>query len=269
MIKLTFKYEKTYNFIVDKAKYVYNDDISQYWTLKRAINSIIYKTSKSEYAQENNRSIIFNINDECITKYDDIFLVNPSFDIDEDAKLGTKSLMLRYLLSKQYDIDIKEDFFQVKSILNYFADILSDDNISVQISESLNKLICKLMVVNYLKDDYYANKNDMDYEELICFQLYLIDKFKDLSKRTIIFVELPFLTNKIKRIIDAMDKCYIIIIFNNVSNELLFENNIVVNTLDLEDDEKMYERMITMSNYYNLDEYRKKIKNEFLNKLFK
>ena len=172
MIKLTFKYEKTYNFIVDKAKYVYNDDISQYWTLKRAINSIIYKTSKSEYAQENNRSIIFNINDEYITKYDDIFLVNPSFDIDEDAKLGTKSLMLRYLLSKQYDIDIKEDFFQVKSILNYFADILSDDNISVQISESLNKLICKLMVVNYLKDDYYANKNDMDYEELICFQLY-------------------------------------------------------------------------------------------------
>ena len=125
------------------------------------------------------------------------------------------------------------------------------------------------MVVNYLKDDYYANKNDMDYEELICFQLYLIDKFKDLSKRTIIFVELPFLTNKIKRIIDAMDKCYIIIIFNNASNDLLFENNIVVNTLDLEDDEKMYERMITMSNYYNLDEYRKKIKNEFLNKLFK
>ena len=27
MIKLTFKYEKTYNFIVDKAKYVYNDDL--------------------------------------------------------------------------------------------------------------------------------------------------------------------------------------------------------------------------------------------------
>lgn len=270
MIKLTFKTDHMFEMIIDKVKYVYNDDLLQYWTIKKAFFQMINKKQKSEYANENNIFPALYIDDEAANKYDEFFFVHSNFDIDDDFKLGTKSLVLRYLNTRlNCDNDILDNLYHLKTMLNYFASLLSDERFVVESSEDTNKLITRLMKVIYLKEEFYANASDLDLDELVCFQLRLINEAKDVGKRTFVLVETPFLNSNIISQINAMDKCHIIVLFNKVSSNTSFDNNLVVDTLDLENEEKLYERMMLMSKYYDINEYRIQIKKEFLSKIFK
>ena len=119
MIKLTFKNDHIFDMIIDKVKYVYNDDLLQYWTIKKAFFQMINKKQKSEYANENNIFPALYIDDEAANKYDEFFFVNSNFDIDDDFKLGTKSLVLRYLNTRlNCDNDILDNLYHLKSYIN-------------------------------------------------------------------------------------------------------------------------------------------------------
>lgn len=269
MIEICFKNDNRVSIIVDKVKYIYNDDLKQYWTIKKTIDNFVNKTLPSEYAKENNIDTSFIIDGEIATKHDEMFIVSDAYNIDDDIKLGSKSLILRYITGKINSTEYRDDLCQLNGFLNYLASNLSDDIFVISAIESLNKIIPKIITASYLKDDEYANSDDLDYDELICIQLKMISGSLDTGKRTLIFAFIPFLTKRIKNTIDEMQGCYIVVLFNYVSNNIIFDDNLVIDTIDLEDEERLYERMMSMSEYYDIKDYKNKIKNEFLNKLFK
>lgn len=143
----------------------------------RLIEQIITRNNDSEYYENLNSSSI-KLNDQNLNGINSIyFTLNPYFNIDVDLKLGTKSLLLKYLeiiledmsfinkiedidnfiteLNQNNDIDIIEDNYKL---------IFDFDNIEI-------KDIIKFMKPKILINDYEANYLDMEYEDILLYQL--------------------------------------------------------------------------------------------------
>lgn len=267
MNQFEFQYHDTkVSFIVNKVKYIIINDMKEYWCINRCIYQTLNKVISSEYAIDNNLSCFIKIDDSVIGKLDEVLVVNHNFSFEDDIKLGTKSLFLRYFNKQLNEQLISDEFLQLNSMMRIISDCISKDNIVFEPIDLNCKTLSKLFEVQYFKDDLLSNGIDLTYEETIVLQLDLIENSVNFNKRIIIFVELLFLTDGIKRRLDTMNNCLVIVLCFQVRN-IIFEDNIYINHIDLEDEERVYERMIEMSQYYDIKDYKKHIKAEYLNKL--
>ena len=106
----------------------------------------------------------------------------------------------------------------------------------------------------------------MSYEELIYYQLDLIKKIDAKENRIIVFIEIFNLSEALFNYISEIaksDTIQIIVLFTKIDCQILTEN-VVINNVDLENDESLYERMMIMTNYYDLKDYKQSLKAEFL-----
>lgn len=259
MIKIEFNNNgKPISFILNKNKILLVKDNNDYWVLKRSIENTLSKSSKSDYSEENNTFSYIRINDELLNKSSELLLVNSEFSIEEETKLGTKSLLLRYLSKIASENMICDEYLQLESMLSLLTDLLSNELVGFE-PQTLNyKLLAKIVECSFLKDGFKCNNLDITYEENIIFQLRLINEIVSLDKHYIVVVDIIKLTPLIYKYINEMKNCQVIIIcqFIDIDN---FDNNLFIDGLDFEDDEALYERMVSMTNIYNLDEFKENL----------
>lgn len=245
--------------ILDKAKYIFVNRTEEYWLLMQSLKATANSISVSEYSEELNEKYYIMLDGELPCKTDEIFFVNQHFNLDEDLKLGTKSLSYRYLNNGMENNSFSEEALQLNSMLNVYAEAISDDLITFESADISIKNITKFLVANMIVDEYRINSLNLSYEDLIITQLKLIEGGDSPSKRSFVVIDIPILTQKIKNYIDKSNSGYFIILFFKGNNIDLFEN-LYTDGIDFENDELLYERMINMSNKYDVNEY----KNELL-----
>lgn len=264
MIQLEFIHNHhRVSFLVNRVKYIFYENMNEYWTLYRSICTAIEKTSVSEYSDENHCISKITIDGEVISKSDEFIHVNHFYSIEEDCKLGTKSLLYRYCIKEIQDNSMQDEFLQLSSMLQLLSTILSNDEIVYETNELTAKTLIKLFNISFLKEELTINSRDLSYEEIILIQLKLISKIVSLEKRFIIVVDIPLLTNRIKNYIDSMSNCLILVICFK-SEKLNYTDNLYIRHNDFENDEDLYERMIEMSNCYTYKDYKESLKTECL-----
>lgn len=199
---------------IDYIKVIKGNDFHLKYLLYQTIRSCILN-KKSEYTLEQCNKEFLIDNELCKFKSDQLFDVHPYFNLGDDLKMGTKSLSYKYLMS----ILSTNDYFESINTINLLFQSLqnelnnSDDNYKFEINELNDQLLCKILKPFYLINDYETNMYDFNYEDMIIYQLKLIEQIINIShKEYILLLNIHKLTHNILDILLSF-KHTIIIVF--------------------------------------------------------
>lgn len=260
--------------IIDHTKYVLGSNAMNKYYLKQAVRQYFNKTV-SGYREEIGSECYFKIDDSPVDKKNTFFYeVTENYSINDDAKLSTKSLMLKYLETLYSDVI----YMDTLNTLNILVESLSDEvseNAFVQseFSTYSPKLLTKLVTAHYYEDESYKDEYDLSYEDLIILQLNMIDYIAVHSKKYsyfILFIDIPLITDEIKNKIDEMSKDRVYcLVFSKTVRDIEIENICVEEDyfLDFANEEMVYYIVNEQStNLYTLEDIKNMI-NEYLKDL--
>jgi len=245
-----------YEIILQDYKIIYGSNYNIKFDILRTILKFYKNNKSSVYAIEENNIAKLYINDKEVKSKDIlVFHVNKYYSMIDDFKLSTKSLITKYLETLLYN----DEFFDTINTLNILFESLSQEiTIESSVSGCFNtmvpKQLIKLLTPQYLDNDISKDEYDLSLEEIIIFQLNLIDyinKHDNTINHMIICIELPRLTEKIYSKIIEMKNCYILIfteledsLIEDISKYYLCENKV----LDLADENQVF-NLICDNNY--------------------
>ena len=229
----------------------------------------------SEFRKESSLTTDFKVNDKSVDKKKTLFLeISDNYSIKEDCKLTSKSLMLKYLEVKFNE----QDYFDTINTLNILFDSFSseiEENSIVQVS--FNQMTTKQLIKlsnPFFGNDLQKDEFDLTYEELIMFQIELIDEIVSQNKtyeNIFILATIPLFTDLILHKINRLDGCCIIVDTNNYCESFKLKDIYLLekNKLDLSDENQIYNfSMQHYLNFYTLEEGKNMIK-EYIAKKYR
>lgn len=254
-------------FIASNIKYIHFSTNEEYWCFKQCINYYKRKMHKSEFSVENHSITRIEIDGEEIAKETEIYIIDMNINFDEDIGLTSKSLIFKYLGKIASNIELEEEFQQIKTMLSLLANMLSNENLVFIPREFNNKSITKFVDASLFKDGLFANSFDLTYQEYIDFYTYILKEIIDIDKNNIVIFEINLLTKEHLTKIEELSKnCIVFVVFNQSNVKL--DNNFYIEGYDFENDNDLYERMENTTNYYNLEDYKKSIKDKKLKNIY-
>lgn len=265
MKKLTIRRRNDIEIIIDSKKYLLGKSDIKYQILRDL--KLFFSREKSEYRKENNCEVELFINEKAVDfKRTRFFYVDDQYSIDEDCKLTSKSLIGKYLEIKYSQIDYFETINTLNILLESFQEELNiDEMLKVKFNHLASKQllkICKPEVIEEFQKDEY----DMDQEEIILFQLHLIEYIQNHNleyENTIVYIKIQNLTKTIQEEINKLDQCITLIDTEFYNRQMLIEEVYLCEerTLDLNDDETLYYLISQQLNdIYSLKEVKTMIK---------
>lgn len=99
------------------------------------------------------------------------------------------------------------------------------------------------MLPIFLKEEDQANEYDLSYDEIILFQLKMIDYIsKHQATKIICLIELPYLSKEINDYLINMKNCFIVVMFYKTNSVLNIKDTYIFDDLivDLNNDEQIY-----------------------------
>ena len=241
-----------------------------------SINSYFNKISDSEYAVENDSSNQLQTDNKRLNISDyNYFYINDQFDIFNDLKLGSKSLMLRYILAKTEKIEYLDEYQSFKTMCQIINDeinelIQDDSNITFNCNLEMekNKLV-KLLSMNLLKDDLEINEIDMSYNDKIIHQIRMIKSIVESNlKKSILIINIPIITTAIMNEFKLIRNAYVLVFpcvnkkryLESINYGILNDNNYI----DLYDDNALYDICMNSNVNMTIDECREKLLNDYI-----
>lgn len=264
MILLTIKkgiYE--YQLQIDKVKYCIGNSFHDKYRLKKMLFEFFNGSKGSAYSKQNIGQILLKINEKSINHKEVLFFyVGDNYSIENELKLKSKSLMSEYLetlLSNDQYIDTIQS---INILLESFSTEIDDDLITSKFITYTPKLFLKILLPMFCYEGEQANEYDLSYDQIIIFQLKMINYIAENQLKTIIcLIEIPELTNAIHDTIQNMNNCIIIVLlykYNmllNINDVIIFDKEII----DLNDEEQLYNYFID-KNIYTLKEAKNMMK---------
>jgi hypothetical protein len=239
-----------------------NNEVKKYQILQ-AIKGYFNKSIKSESGV----ALLWNENPIDLKTWR-LFEVTSQYELSNDLKLGTKSLILKYYESVFTDIERNEEIMTINILLNSFNDDyicplgkFGEFELLNEILPINYKSLTKMLSLNLYKNSSISNEYDMDYNELLSFQINLI---KEISNRNnhiqfLVVIEAPVFSKIIMNCITESNKNihYLIISSSMDKNESLKSEDILFcgdGILDLSNEEQLYNLSLNLNKNYNIDE---------------
>lgn len=233
-----------WNLQMNHVKYIISDSSMNY-TLLQAIRLFTSK-DKSENRTENNTSTKMFINEKEIEFKNNMFIeISEMYSLNEDKKLTTKSLMLKYLEIKLQNQDYFDTISTIDILLNSLSEEVNDESmLKIMFNGANYKQLIK-MLSPYYEDELQKDEFDLTRDELILFQLGLVEYISNHNSKydnIFVFGKLDNLSDKILQKINKIENVKLIIFTNyyndlmNVQNAALLQDKII----DFADMEQIY-----------------------------
>lgn len=230
--------------LIDNVKYVFGKNYNQKYQLVKSISQY-FNQIESEYRKEEAGESIVAIDNEPIHIKRTMFLrIHKDYSISDEEKLGTKSLMLKYVEAKLLNSDLLETINTIDLLFKSLTDEVSEDNEQIQtpFSTITNKVLTKMVKPCYV-DDYQKDEYDLTIEEIITLQLKMLLKIQNenLYEDYLTIVEIPCITNKIREFVEKLKGQTLVF-----TNETLFmpkcEEALAIEdeTIDFADENTLY-----------------------------
>lgn len=229
---------------MNHIKYIISDSSTNY-TLLQAIRLFTSK-DKSENRTENNISTKMFINEKEIELKNNMFIeISEMYSLNEDKKLTTKSLMLKYLEIKLQNQDYFDTISTIDVLLNSLSEEVNDESILKIMFNGANYKQLIKMLSPYYEDELQKDEFDLTRDELILFQLDLVEYISNHNSKydnIFVFGKLDNLSDKILQKINKIENVKLMIFTNyyndlmNVQNTALLQDKII----DLADMEQIY-----------------------------
>lgn len=233
-----------WNLQMNHVKYIISDSSANY-TLLQAIRLFTSK-DKSENRTENNISTKIFINEKEIELKNNMFIeISEMYSLNEDKKLTTKSLMLKYLESKLQNQEYFDTISTIDILLNSLSEEINDESMLKIMFNGVNYKQLIKMLSPYYEDELQKDEFDLTRDELILFQLDLVEYISNYNSKydnIFVFGKLDNLSDKILQKINKIENVKLIIFTNyynnlmNVQDAALLQDKII----DFADMEQIY-----------------------------
>jgi len=249
------------SFGINKIKLFLGRNYIKKLEIVNQIKKTFDKVEDSEYILEAKKSTSLKINDtEINLRKWKLIEINSSYGLNNDLKLGSKSLVLMYLESLFRDIEYNEIISTLRilesDLIGEMNDILKEDlgttSVTLEFEDITIKRIMKQVTARICHDSLSMNQYDLLYDDIMVFQLRLLKQIclinKDFSYLTLI--EIPFLTDKIAEELRNIqsNNVKLIVVTSETKNENISEINEVLffnkKITDLQSDESIYNDII-------------------------
>lgn len=215
-----------WNLQMNHVKYIISDSSTNY-TLLQAIR-LFNSKDKSENRTENNISTKIFINEKEIELKNNMFIeISEMYSLNEDKKLTTKSLMLKYLEIKLQNQEYFDTISTIDILLNSLSEEVNDESLLKIMFNGANYKQLIKMLSPYYEDELQKDEFDLTRDELILFQLDLVEYISNHNSKyanIFIFGKLDNLSDKILQKINKIENVKLII-FTNHYNELMNVQN--------------------------------------------
>lgn len=253
---------------IPKIKYIVGSNIELINRIIESIEAYFSKEKDSDFALEKGyRNLIF-LDDQQLNLSDhDFFYVSKKYDLVLENKLGSKSLLLKYLNSLLEGIEYSEEY---QTLTIVFEDLMekieekSQDKIhTVQLGfENLmnRKNLLKYFVPRVMLEELEISNFDLNSKEKIIFQLEQIKSIvQESGKRTFVLYEYDYIDQEILSILESFrDDVHFLVIskkhpaITDYRDVLVCEDEMI----DLYADEKIYELCMNYKENILIDEMR-------------
>lgn len=233
-----------WNLQMNHVKYIISDSSTNY-TLLQAIRLFTSK-DKSENRTENNISTKIFINEKEIELKNNLFIeISEMYSLNEDKKLTTKSLMLKYLEIKLQNQDYFDTISTIDILLNSLSEEVNDESLLKIMFNGANYKQLIKMLSPYYEDELQKDEFDLTRDELILFQLDLVEYISNHNSKydnIFIFGKLDNLSDRILQKINKIQNVKLMIFTNyyndlmNIQNAALLQDKII----DFADMEQIY-----------------------------
>lgn len=233
-----------WNLQMNHVKYIISDSNKNY-TLLQAIRLFTSK-DKSENRTENNISTKMFINEKEIELKNNMFIeISEMYSLNEDKKLTAKSLMLKYLEIKLQNQDYFDTISTIDILLNSLSEEVNDESLLKIMFNGANYKQLIKMLSPYYEDELQKDEFDLTRDELILFQLDLVEYISNYNSKydnIFIFGKLDNLSDRILQKINKTQNVKLMIFTNyyndlmNIQNAALLQDKII----DFADMEQIY-----------------------------
>lgn len=185
--------------LIDKLKIIKGSNYKFQFELMQILKSAL-SGKQSEYQTCYKKPYVSVDNKELRVKPEQIFYVNPHFDLEDDMKMGVKSLSYRYFSSILSSELLYDTFNTLDVIIEGIKSEVNivEDSLKIDTMECNQNNIIKMIKPIIYKEGLKSNMHDYTYEELILHQLNIIKKIVSTSlKDTYIVLDIPELTSVI------------------------------------------------------------------------
>ena len=233
-----------WNLQMNHVKYIISDSSTNY-TLLQAIRLFTSK-DKSENRTENNISTKMFVNEKEIELKNNMFIeISEMYSLNEDKKLTTKSLMLKYLEIKLQNQEYFDTISTIDILLNSLSEEVNDESLLKIMFNGANYKQLIKMLSPYYEDELQKDEFDLTRDELILFQLDLVEYISNHNSKydnIFVFGKLDNLSDKILQEITKIQNVKFMI-FTNYYNDLMNVQNAVLlqdKIIDFADMEQIY-----------------------------
>lgn len=186
------------------------------------------------------------INEKEIELKNNMFIeISEMYSLNEDKKLTAKSLMLKYLEIKLQNQDYFDTISTIDILLNSLSEEVNDESmLKIMFNGANYKQLIK-MLSPYYEDELQKDEFDLTRDELILFQLDLVEYISNYNSKydnIFIFGKLDNLSDRILQKINKIQNVKLMIFTNyyndlmNIQNAALLQDKII----DFADMEQIY-----------------------------
>lgn len=244
MNKITIKNgNNKYDITINRVKYVFSSNQDEF-KIKQSFRNYFSK-NKSEFRKENGNSNKVLFNDKDLDVKRTLFVeINSDFSINEDCKLNSKSLILKYLELRLQDKEYFDTINTINLLFESLSEELKDENGLNTLFDAMDYKHLSKLINPYYFDELQKDEYDLTFEELLLFQIKLI-KYISLNNNfyeyIIVFIDLDEVTQNLIQQINSLLNCYVICFSKNYVLEMNDDATIIENEVfDLSNIEEVY-----------------------------
>lgn len=259
--------------LVDKYKLLFGFNTNNKFKIRNSIKRYFDKDQKTEYEIEKNIRNSVLINDRYVDlRNTELFEINELYDLKEDTKLGTKSILQKYydlLLDK---IEYNEIYTSIANLLKSLEDEIDLQipydtiNLIGEISDLTKKALVKMINVTTTKDELVTSPYLLEYEETILIQLNIVEKMArlDTEKEYLVMLNIPVLSkeiyNKISHEVDNLTILVFTYILEDDAKDVKLDNIAIIDDdiYDLQNEEQLYDISLTLNENISIAELKEK-----------
>ncbi len=271
MNKITIKNgNNKYDITINRVKYVFSSNQDEF-KIKQSFRNYFSK-NKSEFRKENGNSNKVLFNDKDLDVKRTLFVeINSDFSINEDCKLNSKSLILKYLELRLQDMEYFDTINTINLLFESLSEELKDENGLNTLFDAMDYKHLSKLINPYYFDELQKDEYDLTFEELLLFQIKLI-KYISLNNNfyeyIIVFIDLDEVTQNLIQQINSLLNCYVICFSKNFVLEMSDDAAIIENEVfDLSNIEEVYAYFYQKSsNILSIEEVRLYMKQYIIDK---
>lgn len=259
--------------LVDKYKLLFGFNTNNKFKIRNSIKRYFDKDQKTEYEIEKNIRNSVLINDRYVDlRNTELFEINELYDLKEDTKLGTKSILQKYydlLLDK---IEYNEIYTSIANLLKSLEDEIDLQipydtiNLIGEISDLTKKALVKMINVTTTKDELVTSPYLLEYEETILIQLNIVEKMArlDTEKEYLVMLNIPVLSkeiyNKISHEVDNLTILVFTYLLEDDIKDIKLDNIAIIDDdiYDLQNEEQLYDISLTLNENISIAELKEK-----------